>query len=169
MDTVNERIRWVRQDQGLSQTAFARKIGLTQTGVSGLEQPGTKVAEKTVRLIASAFNVSFGWLTTGQGKPYLSPAPMGLDKLVAEKGLGQQELVFLRTFCEMPKEQREAVLDFVQEVARKLAATQISQERQKPVPEPPLDLHAALDKAQGLEITSEEGSGASGSSVSDTA
>ena len=167
MKTVNERIRWIRQDLGLSQTAFAKKLGMTQTGLSGMEQPGTRVAEKTIRLISSAFNVSFTWLSSGEGKPYLSPAPLGLDQLISERGLGQRELVFLRAFCEMPEQQRTAVLDFVQEVARKLAATQTSQESQKP--KPPLDYHAELDRVQNLTAESEEGSGASGSTASNSA
>ena len=69
--SIHERIKKIRVDAGDSQDAFAKKIGLTHSAVSLYENGNRAVTEPTIKLICSAYNVSYDWLKTGNGEPYI--------------------------------------------------------------------------------------------------
>lgn len=65
-----ERIKTVREKAGLSQTAFAAKIGVSRSAVNKIESGENNPAERTIRVIASEFNVNYDWLTKGEGEMF---------------------------------------------------------------------------------------------------
>ena len=64
---INERIKAVRKNSGLSQTAFAERLGTTRGVITNLEGEKTEPNEPFLRLICKEFNVSEEWLRTGEG------------------------------------------------------------------------------------------------------
>lgn len=66
--TINERIKLVRNDSGLSQTAFAEQLGTTRGVITNLEGEKTTPNEQFLRLICREFNVNENWLRTGEGE-----------------------------------------------------------------------------------------------------
>lgn len=71
MDTLNERIKTVRKNLGLSQKDFAEKIGISQRSVSWGEQPGNNVPDITIKALCMAFRVNEDWLRNGNGEMLL--------------------------------------------------------------------------------------------------
>ena len=65
--SINERIKAVRKNSGLSQTAFAERLGTTRGVITNLEGEKTEPNEPFLRLICKEFNVSEEWLRTGDG------------------------------------------------------------------------------------------------------
>ena len=65
--TINERIKEVRKNSGLSQTAFAERLGTTRGVITNLEGEKTEANEPFVRLICKEFNINENWLRTGEG------------------------------------------------------------------------------------------------------
>lgn len=65
--TIGERIKAVRKNAGLSQTAFAERLGATRGVITNLEGEKTELNEPFMRLICKEFNVSEEWLRTGEG------------------------------------------------------------------------------------------------------
>ena len=65
--SINERIKAVRKNSGLSQTAFAERLGTTRGVITNLEGEKTEPNEPFLRLICKEFNVSEEWLRTGEG------------------------------------------------------------------------------------------------------
>lgn len=65
--SINERIKAVRKNSGLSQTAFAERLGATRGVITNLEGEKTETNEPFLRLICKEFNVSEEWLRTGEG------------------------------------------------------------------------------------------------------
>ena len=57
--TINERIKRVRSDTNMTLVEFGKKIGLTKSTVSRMEQNGYAVVPQNVQLICTAFNVSW--------------------------------------------------------------------------------------------------------------
>ena len=55
--TINERIKLLRKEKGLTQKTLASTLGITQSGVSFLEQEGSSVSDQTIKLICTVFNV----------------------------------------------------------------------------------------------------------------
>ena len=68
---VHTRIAAVIADSGLSKTAFAQRLGLSQSYVSNVAL-GTKVpSDRTIADICREFSVREEWLRTGEGEMYI--------------------------------------------------------------------------------------------------
>ena len=92
--------------QGMNQSEFARRLGLTQTSLSMIETGKSAFTEKNLKLVCGAFGVSETWLRTGKGKMFVSASPY--------------EHEFLQIIRELPRETQEALL----RIARELLKTQ---------------------------------------------
>jgi transcriptional regulator with XRE-family HTH domain len=67
---MHRRIKTIRKTLGLSQTDFARQIGLGQTSLSMIESGKNTFIDKNVKLICAIFNVNEHWLRTGDGEMF---------------------------------------------------------------------------------------------------
>lgn len=67
---MNERLKLIRKNSGMTQEAFASELGATR-GMIAKYETGLVVPDQTMRLlICQRFNVNPTWLETGEGKPY---------------------------------------------------------------------------------------------------
>ena len=72
MSDITLRIRQVFHDLGISQTAFAQKIGVTPAYIwKILHQDDVHPSDRTISDICEKFKVSEVWLRTGKGEPYI--------------------------------------------------------------------------------------------------
>lgn len=69
MSTVAERIRMVREAHGLSQSAFADKIGVSVRSIHTIEYRGTSASVQVVAAIAEHWPEYSYWLLTGKTIP----------------------------------------------------------------------------------------------------
>ena len=69
MQTMADRISWIIKDSGLTKTAFAEKINVSQPFVSQLTAGTSVPSDRTIADICREFKVSEQWLRTGQGEP----------------------------------------------------------------------------------------------------
>lgn len=70
MNLINERIKWLRKEENLTQKEFAKRLLFSQSYLSGLEN-GTEIpSEKTIMLMVHEFGVSKKWLLKGEGAMY---------------------------------------------------------------------------------------------------
>lgn len=67
MSTLAERLATVVEGSGLSQTAFADEIGVSQGFVSQVRYGRSNLSPRTAKMIESKFGVSAEWLLTGAG------------------------------------------------------------------------------------------------------
>lgn len=65
---MNNRIREIRQDHGLSMKAFGDRLGISSAAVSKVETGINTPSEQTIRAICSEFNVNRDWLVDGIGE-----------------------------------------------------------------------------------------------------
>ncbi|EOE7347199.1 helix-turn-helix domain-containing protein [Clostridioides difficile] len=70
LNTINKRIKKIRELEGLSQEEFAKKIDLSQNHLSGMENGKKKVMKRTIITICSIFNINKEWLKNGTGDIY---------------------------------------------------------------------------------------------------
>ncbi len=70
MDTINERIKYIRKDLKMSQKDFGEKIGLKPNSLSDIETEKNSVTEQTLKAVCREFNVSEQWLRKGKGEIY---------------------------------------------------------------------------------------------------
>ena len=101
-----ERLRELRKTLKLNQTNFAKRLGMTQTAYSMIENGNNPLSDRHIKVICSSFNVNENWLRTGEGdlfssSPYekefteifgnLAPATQQYLLLMAKELLNTQE------------------------------------------------------------------------------
>jgi transcriptional regulator with XRE-family HTH domain len=80
METINERVRKVRKELGLTQVYFADAIGIKGGSVSVIEIGKTVLTEQNIKLICTpnrlkeGYTVSEKWLRSGEGEMFITPA-----------------------------------------------------------------------------------------------
>ena len=77
---MNERIRELRKELGLSGEKFGAKIGLKKVAISQLETGRSNPTDQTIMSICREFNVSEEWLRNGTGDMFV---PMTRDEEIA--------------------------------------------------------------------------------------
>lgn len=109
--TINGRIKLLRKEKGLTQKTLASTLGITQSGVSFLEQEGSSVSDQTIKLICTVFNVREEWLRTGEGEMYSPEPAFSLDRFVAEHRATDLELAIVKAYFELDPAIRRTVLE----------------------------------------------------------
>ena len=143
---INQRIRNLRKELGLSQKDFGLKIGLGQAAVSRLEQSKVVVIEQNIRLICETFGINEAWLRTGEGeREAVSAASDPFLPLRQKHHLSFIEEQVLRIYFKLDETAREAVCQYVQSVAEAIAEP-------PPAEEPP----RAAEKQRTAPLTDEE-------------
>lgn len=67
---MQDRIKQVRQSEGLTQAEFAEKIGLSRNYIAMIEIGQREPSDRTIKDICRIFGVNEIWLRTGVGKPF---------------------------------------------------------------------------------------------------
>ena len=67
---MNKRLKELRSKLGLSQSAFAEKIGIKQTSYSDIETGRRELTERNLNLICKEFSVDENWLRNGEGSMF---------------------------------------------------------------------------------------------------
>ena len=67
---MNNRIKLVRKNAGLTLEKFGERIGITAPSCSNIEKGKNNPSEQTILFICREFNVSEHWLRTGEGEMY---------------------------------------------------------------------------------------------------
>lgn len=70
-ESVKERIKTLRKELGLSQDAFAEKLGLTKNYISLVENGNRNLSEQSIKVLCSTLDVNEEWLRTGKGKMFI--------------------------------------------------------------------------------------------------
>ena len=68
---MNERLKALRKELGLNQTAFADKIGLQQATYSTYETGQVELRESVLKTICYTYQVNELWLKTGEGEMFI--------------------------------------------------------------------------------------------------
>lgn len=120
MSTISGRISAIIERKGLTKTAFAKKIGLSQPFVSNL-CTGEKVpSDRTISDICREFDVSETWLRTGEGEMFV---PLNRSQDIAEfvgKIMVGEEDNFKRRFVAMLARLDESEWELIERKALEL-------------------------------------------------
>lgn len=70
MSVIGGRVRDLRKCEHLTQKDFAKRLLVSQSYLSGIENNNEVPTSKLIKLICHEFGVSEEWLTSGQGEMY---------------------------------------------------------------------------------------------------
>lgn len=65
---MNERIKVIRESEGMTLTKFSSVIGISPSGLKKLESGENNPSEQTIRAICSEFQINRVWLEKGEGE-----------------------------------------------------------------------------------------------------
>ena len=70
---MNQRLKGLRQQFGLTQEEFADRLGVKRSAISNYEIGRNEPIDAVISLICREFNVSEQWLRTGEGEMFNQP------------------------------------------------------------------------------------------------
>ena len=109
---MNERIRDLREEIGLSRAAFGQRLGVSGDVINNLERGRVEIKEPMIKLICSEFSVNEEWLRTGIGDKKLHTASNTMDQLKKEFNLDDFSYNLVYQYLKLDPEQRRSVRDF---------------------------------------------------------
>lgn len=110
--TINERIKYFRKDiQKANQKQFAELLGVTQSGVSYMEQEGSTVADSSIKTICSVFGIREEWLRTGEEPMRVEPETFNLDEFAKARGASDLELKVVKAYFELDPSIRKMLIE----------------------------------------------------------
>lgn len=71
MGDIKIRIKQIRKDNKLSQSALGKLIGISRSQISCYEKGLRDITERSLNDICREFNVNKEWLLTGKGEMYI--------------------------------------------------------------------------------------------------
>lgn len=99
---INDRLRLIREDKGLSQAKFAKKFNLAQSTYAQYELDKRALPDNLKESLATEFNINIHWLVTGIGSMYLGKGA-NLSKQEIDDKINSQLLNFKQTVVEQGK------------------------------------------------------------------
>lgn len=118
MVNISDRISQVVKESGLTKTAFAKRINISQPYLSQLCGGGYTPSDRTIADISREFHVRREWLETGEGPMKLPEADEDLDYINDLLAGDSDEVVrfvrrFLRTYRELTPDRQKVMQDFI--------------------------------------------------------
>lgn len=68
---MNTRIKELRKFLGLTMEIFGRRIGVTKSTISNIENGNRNATEHMIKSICREYNADYIWLTTGKGEMFV--------------------------------------------------------------------------------------------------
>ena len=121
---MNERIKELRKALGITQQAFADRLGIRQNTIAKYETGRGNPTTAVVSLICREFRVNETWLRTGAGDMFTMPSSSSLDALAKEYNLSAGACALIRRFLELDEDIQQAFVDYAVQVANDLAKDQ---------------------------------------------
>lgn len=121
---MNTRIKAVRTDKKITQQAFADSLNVSKSTIESIEYGRREPSDRTLKDICRVYNVSYEWLTTGNGEMYV---PIDRKTEIAEfttrlmnAETEQIRESFTKVISEMNEAQLLALYDLTKQTAKEL-------------------------------------------------
>ena len=119
---MNERIKQLRKELGLTLDKFGEKIGVGKSAISKIERGENGVSEQMLKSICREFNVREEWLRTGELPMFIPVSTFNLDEFVKSKGASDLELEIVKAYFELDEDVRDTIIEHFKNKFRKTAA-----------------------------------------------
>ena len=115
MEKINDRVRILRKNLGLTLEKFGNRLGVGKNAISRIETGKNGVTDQMIKSICREFNGDYIWLTTGEGEMFQDSDDAFLeqiDRIMA----GENELhkTILRGAASLDIEDLEAIDRMIQ-------------------------------------------------------
>ena len=98
---MNERIKQIRRELGLTQTEFAERIGLKQNSIALIESGKRNISDQAVLSICREYGVNEEWLRTGDGDKFIPESNDELEALAKKYNLSNADQVLIEKYVNL--------------------------------------------------------------------
>lgn len=113
---MNERIKQIRRELGLTQAEFAERIGLKQNSIALIESGKRNISDQAVLSICREYGVNEEWLRTGDGDKFIPDSNDELEALAKKYSLSNADQVLIEKYVNLKPGSREAIINFITDV-----------------------------------------------------
>lgn len=122
---MNTRIKMIRQEEGLTQSQFADKIGLSRNYVAMIEIGQRDPSDRTISDICRIFNVNPEWLRNGEGPMFMPDLDESIDYISDLLNEVDNPLVdiirsIMEVYRDLSPEGKEKARSFAADLKRKM-------------------------------------------------
>ena len=122
METISERISWCISDSGLTKTAFAERLNVSQPFISKLASGVSTPSDRTIADICREFGISEEWLRTGSGEPHIArDKDENFIRICEEINLSDDDLIkrIIRAYWMLEEEEKAVVRKLIDSFSQK--------------------------------------------------
>ena len=120
---MNKRLKMIRKALHMTQKDFAKKIGITNSGISKLEKGQNQITDQMAKAICRAYNVNYDWLINGEGEMFSNIPESVIDELCAQYNLDGLDRTIISGYLKMDKESRNAVKQYMINIISNMGKT----------------------------------------------
>lgn len=117
--TINERIKTLRKELGLTQQEFSQRIGIKRNTLSYIESDKSTVTDSNIKLICEKFNLNETWLRTGKGEREEITTDSIISDLV-KRGMQPGLAAVVKAFLELEPDKQIAITNIIKRAAQKI-------------------------------------------------
>lgn len=121
---IGDRLKKLRKELDLTQSAFAARIGSVQNTITGYESGRRNPSAQVIALISREFNVNEEWLLDGTGEMFISDTNDELEALSRKYNLSASDQLFVEKYVNLKPGSREAIMNFILDVASALSGSE---------------------------------------------
>lgn len=110
---MNERVKEIRDNLGLTLQAFAEPLGITKGALSNIEKGRNKVTDQLIKSICNIYNVNENWLRTGEGSMFNRTKETFLSEMQKQYSLSDFQVEIVKSYLELSDRDRESIDKFI--------------------------------------------------------
>lgn len=122
MEPINSRIAQCIVATGLTKTAFAKKINLSQPHISKIALGDSVPSDRTIADICREFNIDETWLRTGEGEMFRRSPDTLAERLSRDYGLDDLGYQIMTAYLKLDENDRAAVGRLIQNLTNSIQA-----------------------------------------------
>ena len=122
MFEVNQRIRELRRELGISQVVFAARIGMTRGAITNIELNKLEPKELLIPLICKEFGCNEIWIRTGEGtmfreRSWQEEVAKYVGEVLSSQGAGEEmKQMIIEFFAKIPQDMWDELGEKAKEV-----------------------------------------------------
>ena len=112
METISQRISRCIEESGLTKSAFAERLNVSQPFISQLASGNKIPSDRTIADICREFNISEHWLRTGEGEMRIKlSADADFIRVMTEIQVSDDAFIksLLKSYWDLNKEEKAAI------------------------------------------------------------
>lgn len=115
---LSERIKYIREDLGLTRASFGETLGVSGDVINNMERGRVDIKDYMLRLICKTHRVNYFWLTEEKGDPYLGPPDILMDDVIERYSLDEFDRKIVEEYVKLGPDSRSAIKKFIQNVIK---------------------------------------------------